>query len=283
MKLPLLLIMLAASASLKAAPIVLLNDQFDDGDRSTQNLPTSSRWYYLGGSGAMSVSDHTLNWNVGGGYATALTYFSATPVALQVGDSLTASFTLAFDNVGSVSLADSLRIGIFNSGGARISADAPAGRFTPSFNNYAGYYGALNPLSSNANTFRSYRRGGTAAQDLFTLTSLFLTPSGNGVVFQEDAPLQVLLEATRTQDGMLWAISIGDRRIQSTDIGSTYFSFDTLALYTSGPTNTAQNFLISNVYVAMTPAPIPETQTALLLLLGAGILIRQRRRSTPAV
>jgi hypothetical protein len=271
MKLPLLLAFVAAT-SLKAAPIVLLDDKFDDGDRTTQSLPGSSRWYYLGGSGSMSASNHTLNWNIGSGYASALTYFSAAPIALEVGDTLTASLTLAFDNIGATSLANSLRIGLFNSGGTRVSADVPGSRFNPTFNNYAGYYGNLNPLSTAANTFSAYRRGNTANQDLFTLSSLYLSPSGNSVLFQEDTPLQVITRVTRTATGVAWSFTIGGTTIQGIDVGSSYFSFDTLALYVAGPTNTAQNLLLSNINVEV----IPEAQSALLILLGAGILIMRR-------
>lgn len=271
-----LLVSAWSASHLVAAPLVLLDDRFSDGDRTTQNPPTSSAWFYRGGSGAMSVSDNELHWNIGTGNAIALTYFSATPVTLAVGEALTASFTLRVDGVGSSLFEDAFRLGVFNSKGVRVTEDYGPSRFSSVFDNYEGYHGSLDPLTTANNVFRGFRRGTQVVNDLLTTSSKFLGPSTAGPAWEDDDVFDVVMTAERLANGMQWTVSFGDVTLDVFDEGSTYFSFDTLGIHVAGPANTAQHLYLSDVYVAV----VPEAHSILLGLGGAAMVlwISRRRR-----
>lgn len=126
-----------------ARATVLLNDTFADGDRTTQNLPASAA-FYQGGSSvnqSLDVVSQTLQYsfdNTSGQLGQYVVYFTAegSPVSLNVGDKLSVSLTFSGDQI--VNGADSLRIGLFDSGGSRVSADY-SGVANVAFNAYTGY------------------------------------------------------------------------------------------------------------------------------------------------
>ncbi len=269
------LILAAACACLPLHAEVILDDRFVDGDRSTQNLPASSRWFFHSGAGSLTASPGAMNWTIAGGYGSMLTYFSASgsPVQLAVGDTLAVSFTMNVANPGATPLDQSLRFGLFNSQGTRVSADGGT-RFNNIFNNYQGYYGSINPLSSAANKFYAYRRGGTAANDLFTQSSIFLPSSGAGLQWSAGV-INGSLSVTRLASGLRFRAQLGDAVVDVTDATSTYFSFDTLAFYTAGETNTAASLTFTHFEVERLQA-VPEPGVAALLL-GVGVLFCRRR------
>ena len=135
---------------------ILLNDGFDDGDRTNQALPGSAKWYASTStltvqSGALAVA--------AGRHALAFFKNSGTQ-SLAVGEQLTASFTLNFSVVGNSS--GGFRFGFFNSNGTPRPPDPNNTTFT----NYDGYivtttavYPDSNANSSGPITFRQRNTG----------------------------------------------------------------------------------------------------------------------------
>ena len=111
---------------------VLVSDTFADGERSTQNQPSSMKWY-VGGTNA-SVGSGGLMVSGSGPQATAMAYFN--PAELQVGESLKLSFSYSFQQVSNGD--NNFMFGLYNSGGSHVAKDGS--NFNNSlFSSYTGY------------------------------------------------------------------------------------------------------------------------------------------------
>src|ERR1700728_767883 len=89
----------------RAGGQVLLNDGFLDGERLTQNLPTSAHWYSGGASSKVSFGEGglILSGDTGGGttgsiHGGGLAYFTVAgaPVSIVIGESITLSFEYGY-------------------------------------------------------------------------------------------------------------------------------------------------------------------------------------------
>jgi alpha-tubulin suppressor-like RCC1 family protein len=100
------------------APVILLDDTWNSGSRTNQDLPTSSAWGSSCGT-CLTSSTNNMTLTVGGSSIMAITYFTpdsnSPPVWLNVGDTLTASFNFVFNGIPTVgSSSQGFRIGLFN-------------------------------------------------------------------------------------------------------------------------------------------------------------------------
>jgi hypothetical protein len=106
-----------------------VEDTFDDGERETQNLPESAAWYLLNDNAvvpsATVTGENELAWlDKAGTYSGLIAFFTpeAQTHSLAIGDSLKFEFRIALENLSAALRV--VRVGMMNSGGRRISADA---------------------------------------------------------------------------------------------------------------------------------------------------------------
>tara|TARA_R100000027_G_scaffold61790_2_gene53425 strand:- start:7364 stop:8215 length:852 start_codon:yes stop_codon:yes gene_type:complete len=132
--------LLAMSSVTSLNANVLLDENFTPGERLDQDLPDSSAWYtaYNGGSSDASGSLVTDS------NRYVISYFtdSGSPASLSmVGDSIDVSISFSLDTP--TASTTGFRIGLFDSGESRISADN-AGFRNSTFEDYTGYGAFLN-------------------------------------------------------------------------------------------------------------------------------------------
>lgn len=203
----------------------LLEERFADGERSIQNLPDSAAWYLEAGSSAYTTSISNQSWNIlppsPPSRISAVTVFSAAPVSLNPGESLTASLRLRPTHP-----LGTFRVGLFNSGGARLTSDVVGS--SKLFTNYRGYdvtgsFGAGASLSSRSKS----------AAGLWN-ASAFLPLTSSAGALQEDAGVPVVLTIERDAAGkiQLSASVAGVRCTASSAQGIT--TFDTIAIQVDG-------------------------------------------------
>lgn len=112
-------------AVLPVPATTLLDDTFADGSRSIQNLPVESAWYASSGS-SLIAAPGAMTLTLGGSAILGVTYFtsnSASPVSLNIGDTLTANITFTFNGIAPLNTAQGFRIALCDFGTNRASAD----------------------------------------------------------------------------------------------------------------------------------------------------------------
>jgi len=113
-------VFLAMAASLSTGRSeVLLDEQFADGERTSQSPPVSAAWFLEASSSAYTSAVADDAWTIlppsPPSKISAVSYFSASPVSLAAGDSLTISLRIRPTHA-----KGSLRVGLFNSGLALV-------------------------------------------------------------------------------------------------------------------------------------------------------------------
>lgn len=298
---------LAASAQAQVG--TYLNDTFADNDRTTQNL-TSSSAYYFAQANMPGVNTTGSNITIAPQIATTasgytfLTYFtpSGTPAALTVGQTITLKFDL---NPQALVVGDTgrnqWRFALLNSGGTRISADGAAigNATTPGYGiNFNNTGSVLIPnglsligFSRNSNSSAPISVGTAAAHpnnpyfsavDTGAAASSFIGAGfANTFTFsltkvsatQNDFFISILNGQTSTTQ--TWSFS------DTASVGST--AFDTFAFQTFGlTTNPSNNALgISQVFdnVSVTVIPEPSAYAVLAGLATLGLVIYRRRKA----
>jgi len=269
--------------SISARASVLLNDTFSDGSRTDQNLPTSAEFFYgaTPSTASLTVVDSSLQFSYNtntGILSQAVAYFtdSGSPVTLSTGDVLTTSISFSAENVSNS--PDAFRIGFFNSGGSRVSADY-TGISSPSFNAYTGYAFSTNLNSAGSNSGKIVQRTGTS-NGLYTSTAFSNLKSSL-------KPVGYTANTVYTLTFEVEALSASQMQITFSDsLGSVYTvidttttlnTFDTLGIYLTNGTFATNSYTIDNVVVTYSPIPEPSA-LALGVLGGLFVLGTSRRR-----
>src|SRR6185503_6340317 len=134
---PLFMLWLAiASTTAGAFATVLIDDDWDDGDRTDTNLPEEAAWYgsTAAGGATLSAVPGALNglvrvFETNTSSRLWITHFTPAgiPAELSLGDTLKASLVFTATNIATApGTGRGLRIGLFNfsePGAARVSAD----------------------------------------------------------------------------------------------------------------------------------------------------------------
>jgi hypothetical protein len=110
------ILLISFSLALRAYGTVYLDDTWADGTRNNQALPSNSAWFASTGA-SLTAAPNSMSLAVGSGAIMAMSYFTtnnSTPVHLNVGDTLTASFTMTFSGVASPNSSQGLRFGVFD-------------------------------------------------------------------------------------------------------------------------------------------------------------------------
>lgn len=185
-----LLILAGLPAAAQAG--TFLDERFTDGERSTQNLPDSAAWYLEAGSSAYTSSVSNQSWNIlppsPPSRISAVTVFSAAPVSLSPGESLTVSLRLRPTHA-----QGTFRVGIFDSGGARLTSDVVGS--SKLFTNYRGYEVTGSPGGGVSLSARTKPAAG-----LWTTSAFHPLASAAGAL-QQDAGFPVVLTIERDADG----------------------------------------------------------------------------------
>lgn len=265
-----------------AGASTLLNEQFATNGAintaTTQNLPTSARWYTANATSGANVTSNTmvLSSIPTSGTMGLLAYFTASgsPQTLgSNGDYIQLQFQYKF--AATSQLANAFRIGLLNSGGTRISTD------NTSFNNAAfvnstGYMTAYNFGGTGSNRYINYERA-SGANNIYSNN----TGVGTGAVPNAGTAVDTLYSAqlriTKTATGVDIYSKFGDfsgtyQEMTVSDSTSAYTSFDTVIIPLQN--STAGTFSIDNVVVTA----VPEPATWVLLAGGLVALVAFRRR-----
>jgi len=187
----------AAAELIEPGGTLLLADRFADGERATQALPASARWF--SSSGTLSVTDGALVLPAG---RHALAYLSdGVPPELPVGERLTATWTVTLSNAGTA--AGGFRFGWFSSEGGTRPADGNNSGFTA----YQGYVlttTASFPDSNNQSTgptvFRR-RTPGAGGALLSTVGGIYTEVASGpnqGQSLHAGVPYQLVFTVART-------------------------------------------------------------------------------------
>lgn len=255
---------------------ILLNDTFADGQRNNQNLPGSAAWFLLNDTAVtptLSVNaEKELVWgDKASTYSAVIAFFtpSGQPQSLGIGDSLKVEFRMAPDNLAGY-VTRAIRVGVMNSGGKRITADALHNGATgqsvgTTFTDWRGYalYSAIDNTpwpdylqvyersSANASLFSSgaytqvgeLNTSGTFAEMEFVPFELTIT--------RRAAQMEI---AGMAADGTIGPV---------TDTSLLVTAFDTLALFTGPQVN---GLRMDDVKVTYIPNPSPSDDPNLAVL-----------------
>lgn len=264
----------------------ILDDQFTDGSRTDQNLPSSAAWYSSTTSSNLNVVGSSLQWTnptTGGGIAASIP-----SQTLTSGQTLTLSFT--FTPATAVNVNNGFRVALLNnsSSTSQITADGwVATNFTAT-----GYGASANLGSGGTGSYLWYRNGSSTL--LFSGSSL--TPESGTSATGAD----LNLTAGQTYTGIFTITNNGASNTINYSVlsGSTalislsttdstashvYTTFDTIAFYLQP--NAASSITFSEI--SLTTSAVPEPGSQAMALSGVVVLLlaalRKRRIATTRI
>jgi hypothetical protein len=281
MKIPPLLLAAAFFATLplrSGAAAVLLDDTFVDGNRDIQNLPNSAALYHGESAGHQSlvVESQTLNLEF---HSTAnqlgqfVGYFTNSGVTtLQVGDKLSFQFTLSSSAINPD--GNSLRIGLFDSGGNRVTADG--GISEEAFNGSTGYsfwssLGTVNGgfrqrTGTNNTLWNSTTNANLGSQNLAGLDYAAGTTYTLTFAVERTSPTEMVVTFT---DG-------NGKSYSRTDNEGIFTGFDTFSVFAGNGTVNDITFTFDDILITYTPVPEPGSASMLTGVTVAFLFIRRK-------
>jgi hypothetical protein len=263
--------------TLAAPAAVLLDDDWDDADRTDTNLPEEAAWY---GSTAFSVP--TLGAEAGALRGNVLmletntssrlwiTHFtpSGSPTELAIGDTLKATLVFIPSNVTAGSSGRGFRIGLFNfsePGASRVSADGfstGAGGGAPG-TNVTGYMLNMNfGQTLIGNPLQLMKRTDYTNINLMGALAAFTSLGSGGIAteggFRSDVEYTFEFTLKRLQAGVEVTARFSDTNGWSlthtaTDANNPHVRFDGFALRPDGVVNTAHSFTFKQFKVEHVP------------------------------
>lgn len=266
---------LALLAGVISAPgAVLLSDTFSDGERSTQNLPGSAKWFTRETAGT-SVSGGQLVTSPSADMRGGIAYLDAAQT-IDVLYEMTLMFQYSFSTAFSQDY--SFLFGLYNSGGTKMTADGAFNSAT--FFNDAGYVaaGIFAADPSGGGRYHLHERT-SGANNLITAANM---PMMGSAIKQTGAaaintPYTASLTLQRTGiDTMVIRATIDGQTLIRTDSVSVVTSFDQIGIFGLSGVGTLK---IDNVYVTY-QSMIPEPSTVGLVGISLAALWRARRRVT---
>jgi hypothetical protein len=282
-QLPVTLAILAA-LGLPGTAQVLLDDDWDDGDRTDTNLPEESAWFANNAAGSPTLSaavgaliGNVLMFETNTSSRLWITHFTpaGSPTELGLGDMLKITLVLTASNVTtSSSTSRGLRIGLFNfsePGAARVSADGfstGAGTGAPGAN-VTGYM--LNMNFAQAFTIAAplqiMKRTDLPNINLMGASAVYSSlGSGGGPSeapgFSNDVPYTLEFIVRRGSDATMDSVDITTRfsdtngwsiEHTATDFTTPTFRFDGFAMRPNSVADTADSFTFSQFKVERIP------------------------------
>lgn len=218
----------------------LLDQTFSQNERPVQDLPTSAAWFTNAHMDSFGVADGKLELGKPG--VTAIAYFTqeGSAVKLEEGDTLVleTEFTIR-EPAGS--RGSSVRIGFFNSGENRVTADAKDSTWNR-FMGYTGYATFFDAISNNNASISILRRNADLSDNLIGAGSAFAVSLGSagGRAKMVDGVSYKLTFSLSFAGGGLTAsvLMVGEdgssRSVEFTDTQDPHRVFDTLVLSGAG-------------------------------------------------
>jgi hypothetical protein len=273
-------LLLVSGLALSTQAAVLLDDDWDDADRTDTNLPDESAWFgnTVAGGPTLSAATNALTAlvRVDANVSSRLwiTHFTpaGSPATLNLGDTLKLTLSFVPRNVTlSSTTSRGLRIGLFNfsePGAARVIADGfstGAGAGAPG-TNVTGYM--LNMNFAQTNTINSpleiMKRTDMTTNNLMGTTAAFqrVGATGGGSVgnpgFSNDVPYTFEFSIRRMTEGSQITTTFADTNGWSmthsvTDLFDPTFRFDGLAIRPNGVVDTADAFVFTRLKVETIP------------------------------
>ena len=289
-----LLLATAAISTVSAAQATtVLDDNFNDNDRTNQSLTSSAQWFQsfnnlsvvepvpASGNYALQNSPNS------GTVRHAVAYYapSGSPVSLATtGDTLNLSFDLTPTSATPADSLNLLRIGLLNSGTARQTADNES--YSPSLIGGFGFF--VNPDDQRV---RAYGRSTDAGPLFASLGSGSGWVGGaTGGLLDDSTPVSTFAMAEDTT----YSISISIERLASGNLNIAYSTTD--GVNTTGTSFIEDTYLnydfdtigfgwgdgfgdgqIDNVLITAIPEPSSMASIAALVALGCATLRRRRR------
>ena len=263
---------------LGAHATTILDDTFADGDRTNQALPSSAAWY--------SASANTTNLQTSAGSLefTSLTHESGILASLPSftltsGQSVTVSFTFSVTGASNTT-ANTLRLGLFNSNGAPVTADGWDTATGPSFAGY-GAWGNMGDSGGSTSSGVLYRSAIT--DPLFGGSALHTEAGGTaptGGDFNLTSGQSYTGTFTILDNGASNTISFALNGVSLsavTDSAHDYTTFDTLAFLL--PANSASSVDFTEISVSTSAVPEPGCLTLAILGAAALALVGLRKRT----
>jgi hypothetical protein len=273
-------LLLISGLALSSQAAVLLDDDWDDADRTDTNLPDEAAWFgsNAGSNPTLSVASNALTGlvRVDANVSSRLwiTHFTpaGSPAELNVGDTLKLTLNFIPRNVTvSSTTSRGLRIGLFNfsePGAARVIADGfstGAGAGAPG-TNVTGYM--LNMNFAQTNTINApleiMKRIDMTTSNLMGATATFQRVGGTGggnignPGFSNDVPYTFEFSIRRLEGAVQITTRFSDTNGWSnshtvTDTVNPTFKFDGFAMRPNGVVDTADAFVFTRLQVETIP------------------------------
>ncbi|MFH1496693.1 MAG: hypothetical protein ABII82_02590 [Verrucomicrobiota bacterium] len=247
-------LMLGCLQPLAADPLVILHDAFADGERETQALPASAEWFGSSSSATIWVErDRGLVQEGGGRHVLAYFTPAREPVRLAPGQTVRLTYELAI--TGPMDGPSAFRVGLFDSGGARVIDDKQSRSLD--FVGYRGYIGTTNPKPLKNAPLRIAKRIGESDTLLATITAYellggsggSLQPMEDGVFYTGTLSIKCVsydkaIVTHGYEGGELRELVVSDE-----DVAAPQFTFDTVAVHAGS--KAADGFVLRSVKVEL--------------------------------
>jgi len=265
-------------ATVSVAPAaVMLDDTFADGNRTSQNLPTDAAWF-VSSAAAVATSTNGMAWTLAGSAFQAVSYFgtnSASPIQLNLGDTLTVNLKLTLNNVGALNTSQGFRFGVFNFADSTLSPRWATADLTSNngqgtgvqgyalFENMGGQFNNSAPMEiRKRTTIADSGLLGTSGDYTALLNGPGSTNGFSGftnggqysvqLALQRDSATSLIITATLQNLANSAALSIS-----VTDSAATNFRFDGVGLRPSNAATSATNMIFNEVRVDLTGSGVP--------------------------
>jgi hypothetical protein len=263
-----------------APAAVLLDDDWDDGDRTDTNFPEESAWFASSvlGTPTLSALTNSLTGNVlvfetNTSSRLWIAHFSPAGAPTELGLGETLKITLAFTASGvttNPATTRGLRIGLFNfseTGAARVNADGfstGAGGGAPGAN-VTGYMINMNFAQTNTinNPLQIMKRTDLPNINLMGATAVYSSlGTGGGLLgapaFSNDVPYTMELSVKRLETSVEVTVMFSDTNGWSmsnkvVDASSPNLRFDGFAMRPNGAADSAQSFTFTRFKAETVP------------------------------
>lgn len=275
---------------------VIVDDTWADGGRSNGADLQDTDWWYSTSSSAIEVGVGFLGLVSGTSGRGIHGTFASQP--LNIGDTLTVTFTFTTPATVGTAKTSAFRVGLFDTTGKPgLAADINASSGSPNavYNNLSGYMMDLDVNNSPADDISFRQRTNALSGQLMATTADFeALPSGSGgtdYTFAANTNYTGVLSLTRTGTdtleltGTLFQGATQLSTYTATDSSGITSSFGLLAFHVnsttfgSSATVNAPDNGIDFTEIKVEYLPVPEPSILALCTLGAGLLFCRRSRS----
>jgi pectate lyase len=273
----LLFISINALLAVSGYAAVFLDDTWADGTRTNQNLPAESAWFSSSGA-ALTAAPNSMNLLLSSSGVMGITYFTTndtTPLQLSIGDTLTATFRMAFTNVAPPNGSQGFRITLADFADSvlspkRVSAD---GFSSSSQGSNVQAYALFQNMGSSLNTAgamdlrkRTTLNTGTLLSSTTDWSSIGAGPTASnnfpGFAAGTQYTLQFSLKRTGASSMVVsatWSNTANSGFISAAfaDNSATNFNFDGIAFRPQQAAQAASNITFLEVRVEIVASPVP--------------------------